>query len=319
MNPPLFSIIMPTYNRASLLNPVIVAILAQSINDFELIIIDDGSTDNTLEILSLYNDSRIKIRYQQNNGQTQARRQACSEAKGKYFAFCDSDDIWDIDYLHYINLVFTKYTADFVFTNYIVDEEELPRIDTTKTETQRWLANHATIIAADTYHFKDLYTALIDYQPIFCSCQALSSEHYRKIGGISQELNNKALGTVNTSEDSHIMRRSAITEKAYFINKVMVTLGRQGDNVSQSYTSNLDGGLNILLDLYNNYDLSKQHKMVTRKAIRQERQALSKQIYYFESAANYISHYRKQPKFDLTAKNHAHFFYSLAKRYLKLS
>ena len=319
MRQPLFSIIMPTYNRACVFCPIINALLAQSITDFELIIVDDGSTDNTLEILSSYDDSRIKVLYQNNNRQTQARRKACNEAKGKYFAFCDSDDIWDVDYLKSIHLVFAKYNADFVFTNYIVEGEKRPRIDLNKSETQGWLANNANLVGKDIYHFIDLYAALSYYQPIFCSCQALSCEHYRNIGGISKTLNNLALGTIQTSEDSHIIRRSAITQKAYFINQVRVKLGRQGDNMSGSYTSNLHGGLNILLDLYNNYNLSEPHKLITKKAIRKERQALSKQIYYFESSANYIKHYRSQPKIDLTAKNHAHFFYLVAKNFFGLS
>ena len=319
MSHPLFSVIMPTYNRSAVIGPVIEAILSQSITDFELIIVDDGSTDNTLEMLSSYKDERIRVLTQNNNRQTQARRKACTKANGKYFAFCDSDDVWDTDYLKSIYSVFVNYSADYVFTNYIVEGEDKKRINLDVIDTQKWLSRHGNLVDQNTYSFDDLYTALIEYQPIFCSCQALSKDHYQRIGGISEKINNKKLGTVQTSEDSHIIRRSAITDKAYFIDQTMVKLGRQGDNTSHSFTSNLRGGLNVLLDIDSNTVLKEAHRTVTQKAIREHREELCKQVYYYEPPLSYISHYWTQPKFELTFKNHAHFLYSLGKHCLKVT
>jgi hypothetical protein len=133
------------------------------------------------------------------------------------------------------------------------------------------------------------------------------------IGGILERINNKQLGTLQTSEDSHVIRRSAITSNSYFINKISVVLGRQGDNVSSSFTSNLRGGLNILLDILKHTKLSNNHKSLTKKSIEEHRQALAKQIYYFEPKSNYIKHYLNQPKLQLCFKNHVHFFLSFLK------
>lgn len=304
---------MPTYNRSDVIIPVINAILEQDCLDFELIIIDDGSTDNTLEILHNIKDPRVKILTQANNRQTQARKKGCEYASGDVFAFCDSDDIWIPSYLSDLKNVFTEYDADYVFTNYQVEGELKPRIDLDNRNTAFWLTKNSTKLGNNIFHFSDLYSALIEYQPIFCSCQAITKKHYISIGGISERINNKKLGTDLASEDTHVMMRSAITTNSYFINKTSVRLGRQGDNCSSSFTANLRGGLKILLDILKHTKLSSNHTRLTKKSIREHRQALAKQIYYFEPKSNYIRHYLSQPKVQLCFKNHAHFFLAVLK------
>ena len=85
------SVIIPTYNRANFLIKTINSILNQSVVVDEIIIVDDGSTDNTKEILSSLN---IKYIYQENNGVSSARNRGIVEATYDWIAFCDSDDIW---------------------------------------------------------------------------------------------------------------------------------------------------------------------------------------------------------------------------------
>jgi glycosyltransferase involved in cell wall biosynthesis len=100
----MFSIITPMYNGAALVAATIESVLAQTEKDWEMIIVDDCSPDNgkgaaTVEKYSL-KDNRIKlIRSQQNRGSSGARNIAMKNATGRYFAFLDSDDIWDNDYL----------------------------------------------------------------------------------------------------------------------------------------------------------------------------------------------------------------------------
>ncbi len=87
-----FSVIIPTYNRANLLDKAIESILNQSFSDWELIIVDDGSTDNTKEVVEKYPDDRIKYIYQSNAERSIARNNGISHSKGKYICFLDSDD-----------------------------------------------------------------------------------------------------------------------------------------------------------------------------------------------------------------------------------
>jgi len=89
-----FSIIIPTFNRARLISRAIESVLAQDFEDWEMIVIDDGSTDNTGDVVRLFTDidTRISYHYSQNQGAAAARNLGCSFALGKYFTFLDSDD-----------------------------------------------------------------------------------------------------------------------------------------------------------------------------------------------------------------------------------
>ena len=85
MNNPFFSIIMATYNRGHCISRAIDSVLAQSFKEWELIIVDDGSSDNTEEIVKKYNDKRIKyIKLSKNSGVNVARNRGYKEAKGEY-------------------------------------------------------------------------------------------------------------------------------------------------------------------------------------------------------------------------------------------
>jgi len=93
---PFFSVIMPVYNRADLVKDSIVSVLNQSFDDFELICIDDGSTDNTLLVLKeiANRDKRIKLISHQNKGRCAARNEGINAAAGEWIAFLDSDDFY---------------------------------------------------------------------------------------------------------------------------------------------------------------------------------------------------------------------------------
>lgn len=90
---PLVSIIIPTYNRGWILKEAINSVLAQDFTDFELIVVDDGSTDKTQDILNTYNEDIIALR-QNNQGVSAARNAGIASALGRFIAFLDSDDLW---------------------------------------------------------------------------------------------------------------------------------------------------------------------------------------------------------------------------------
>jgi len=89
---PTVSVIIPTYNRAEVLPRAIESVLAQTYEDFELIIVDDGSTDNTEEIIQSYEFEKIRYVYQENQGANAARNTGIRTANGEYISFLDSDD-----------------------------------------------------------------------------------------------------------------------------------------------------------------------------------------------------------------------------------
>jgi glycosyltransferase involved in cell wall biosynthesis len=98
---PVISVIVPIYNSGQYLEKTIISILNQTYKDLELILVDDGSTDNSGEICSEFqkNDNRIKILTQKNSGVSEARNKGIVESTGKYICFVDSDDWIDETYL----------------------------------------------------------------------------------------------------------------------------------------------------------------------------------------------------------------------------
>lgn len=109
------SVIIPTYNRAYCIEKSIRSVLDQTYRDLELIIVDDGSTDNTQEVVESIKDDRIRYIYQENAGACVARNHGINEARGEYIAFHDSDDTWRADKLQKQMAVCDAYDPEIQF------------------------------------------------------------------------------------------------------------------------------------------------------------------------------------------------------------
>ena len=125
----LVSIIMPSYNTAKFIPETIESVLAQSYDNWELIIVDDCSADNTDEAVKPFlSDTRIHyIKNEKNSGAAVSRNRALQEAKGKWIAFLDSDDLWMPDKLKKQIAFMETNGYRFSYTNYIeIDEKSNP-------------------------------------------------------------------------------------------------------------------------------------------------------------------------------------------------
>ena len=122
----LVSIIMPSYNTGRFIKETIESVLAQSYPVWELIIVDDCSTDNTDDVVNQYlADERIcYIKNDTNSGAAVSRNRALREAKGKWIAFLDSDDLWEPDKLQKQISFMIDNGYHFSYTNYIEIDEE---------------------------------------------------------------------------------------------------------------------------------------------------------------------------------------------------
>lgn len=112
----LVSVIIPTYNRSDLLGKAIQSVKDQSYPAIQIIIADDGSQDNTKDVIKQFDD--IEYYYQENKGQGAARNLGLKHAKGEYITSLDSDDIWYENFLETAVSALEKYDADFVFLNW---------------------------------------------------------------------------------------------------------------------------------------------------------------------------------------------------------
>lgn len=125
MDEELISIITPTYNCGKFIGETIETVLNQTYKNWEMIIVDDESKDNTEEVVSTYKDPRIKyIRLTENSGAAIARTRAMQEAKGKYMAFLDSDDLWKSNKLEAQIKFMKKNNYNFVCSSYEQIDEQ---------------------------------------------------------------------------------------------------------------------------------------------------------------------------------------------------
>ena len=125
MKEDLVSIIMPSYNTGKFIKETINSVLNQTYNNWELIIVDDCSTDDTEEIVNAIKDNRIKfLKNSTNSGAAISRNKAIKEAKGKWIAFLDSDDLWKKEKLEKQIRFMEENHYDFSYTNYTEIDEE---------------------------------------------------------------------------------------------------------------------------------------------------------------------------------------------------
>ena len=125
----LVSIIMPSYNTASYIAETVQSVLAQTYQDWELIIVDDCSTDDTDEVVKPFlSDSRIRyLKNEKNSGAAISRNRALREAKGKWIAFLDSDDLWMPEKLEKQIAFMEENGYHFSYTDYMeIDEASKP-------------------------------------------------------------------------------------------------------------------------------------------------------------------------------------------------
>lgn len=115
----LVSIIMPSYNSEKYIKDSIESVLSQSYNNWELIIIDDCSNDNTVNVIKSFNDKRIKLFInEKNSGAAISRNRALRESNGKWISFLDSDDVWMPNKLEEQLNFMVENNYSFSFTDY---------------------------------------------------------------------------------------------------------------------------------------------------------------------------------------------------------
>jgi len=159
----LVSIIMPSYNTARFIGETINSVLSQTYTNWELIIVDDCSTDNTDEVVgSFLSDERIRyLKNEKNSGAAVSRNYALREAKGKWIAFLDSDDIWLPEKLEKQIGFMTDNGYKFSYTNYEeIDENSVP--------LKRWVTGPKKIGKTGMYNYcwPGCLTVMYDYDTV---------------------------------------------------------------------------------------------------------------------------------------------------------
>lgn len=116
---PKFSVIITIYNKEAYLVNTITSVLSQTFQDFEIIVVNDGSTDNSLAAISNFSDDRIRIINQPNKGASAARNTGIKNATTKHLAFLDGDDEWHSHFLEEINILIEKFPLESIYATAI--------------------------------------------------------------------------------------------------------------------------------------------------------------------------------------------------------
>lgn len=171
---PFFSVIIPTYNREKLISATLDSIFAQSFHDFEVIVVDDGSTDGTLEVVSRYGD-RVTVLRQQNGGPGAARNTGITAACGEYVAFLDSDDLW----FPWALETYRQVIDDFKQPSYITGAPF--------TFSDEAAVASVTRTALRTAAFPDYLASSKAWRWYSCSSFVIRREVLQKVGGFTHE------------------------------------------------------------------------------------------------------------------------------------
>ena len=122
---PYFSVVIPLYNKETHFKKTLDLVLQQDFSDFELIIVNDGSTDNSVKVVESFSDERIRLFHQKNKGAAAARNFGIEKAKAKYIALIDADDEWKENHLSILKESIEKFPEAALFTtNYSIKYNE---------------------------------------------------------------------------------------------------------------------------------------------------------------------------------------------------
>src|SRR5690554_4012887 len=168
----MFSVIIPLCNKELSISNTIQSVLDQTFQNFEIVIVNDGSTDNSVKEVEKFDDKRIRLIHQKNQGVSAARNRGIEEAKYEWVAFLDADDLWRENHLKTLDDMIKKYPIDKVFTTSYIQSNQ--------TETEK---PNNTIDVIDNY-FKAALERRVTWTSIMCA----NKEVFDKVGGFNIKL-----------------------------------------------------------------------------------------------------------------------------------
>jgi glycosyltransferase involved in cell wall biosynthesis len=196
---PLVSVIIPTYNRADYLKLALKSVLEQTYKNIEVIVADDGSMDNTAEVVADFNDPRVKYFYQRNTGlPAVTRNRGLREASGEYVAFLDSDDMWQPEKLE-IQVEYLRNQPDYhlAYSNaWIIDETD---------------ARKGLIMDLELFKEGEIFKYLVKYNFIPQLTVLMKRKVFDEIGFFNED------PTLRAVEDYEYWLRVALRHKIGFV------------------------------------------------------------------------------------------------------
>ncbi len=217
-----FSVVIPLYNKANYIEKTLHSVLAQSFQDFEIVVVDDGSTDKSLEIAKKINDGRIRFIGQKNSGVSVARNQGIEVAKGKYIALLDADDYWYPTHLQKMAELFATFPEAGLFCmgyERVLNDKIVEK------------AHNHVHYSKGPQLIEDYFTASLVNSIAWTSAVAFSKERFYEIGKFDPDL--------RTGQDIDFFVRSALKVPVAFDPKITMRYHKQSENnLGQTHYNN---------------------------------------------------------------------------------
>lgn len=256
------SVIIPTYNRALLVQRAINSVLSQTHQPLEIIVVDDGSTDQTAEVLKLYGE-QIKYIYQQNEGVSSARNRGIRESQGTHIAFLDSDDEWLPQKLEHQESFLERNSSNVLITDSVEQSgEKAGKTSFEKCLFSDDLKNNGVL--------QDFSSMLLHQNFINLSTVIVKKECFNKEGFFDENL--------IATEDTDLWMRFSVHWPFGVLNQVTVNRFVEGDNLSADRIRQYWGRLTIFAKLLRN---EKACKKIGKEIIKDQLR-LTEGRYFFE-------------------------------------
>jgi glycosyltransferase involved in cell wall biosynthesis len=258
-----FSVAVHSYNRKDYIVETIESVLKQTLKPKEIIVIDDGSSDETELILKPYNDL---VFYEKiaNVGCGTSRKIAVEKCKYDWIACNDDDDLWEPNHLEELAKVITAFpSAEYLFSNHSqFDDRAEHNYDHFLTAPDEWWDRVVNERNGDAILLnKDAYKDFLNFNPSFPSTWAFTKKVYEKTGGIDTKYSRM------NSEDSDFTRRVLLNTVGACTSLRTVKLRRHGNNMSDDIAKNLLGKAIILEDILHKDILPLDYIQATKNAI----------------------------------------------------
>lgn len=302
------SVVIPTYNRSDYLLQTITSILAQTQSVDEIIVIDDGSTDDTADAIKKLNNSIIHYVYQDNTGQNIARDNGVKIAKNNWIALCDSDDLWEPNHIDNILQCHKLHQdAEFIFTNFTEFGSSKLFDNKFKSAPEYWWDGsfYQQNEKIKSYDIKKLLYKIVAFTPIFPSSSCFKRDKYFEFNVISEKLK----GLNIPAEDFYTALIFCARAKVASHEDCTVKIRKHDQNFSQSFMNNLLGEITIIKEA--THDLQKIIKLnkalITPLILQREMQLL----YGYFSAKQYKKYINLFSPRHITIKNSLKYLMSL--------
>ncbi|WP_200238462.1 glycosyltransferase family A protein [Lamprobacter modestohalophilus] len=301
MTSPLFSVIIPAFNREIMLENCLQSIGQQTYRPHEVVVCDDGSTDNSTAVATgTLNSLGLKheVFSVKNGGPSRARRLAVERSSGNFLLFLDSDDLWDPDYIETVAGALHESPSINVT---VMDFREVCGNATLRNSKFKSAPDNfwPTVGTPVKYGYlgnrKRLFIETLGFQPCFPSGLGISRGLYDQIGGI--DISSQRL----LSEDSHLTRKAFLHGKVYFIDRTLVTIQLHKNNRSAesneqyNYARKLFGKAYVLRRMAKEENLdNEQSQNITREIFKAEHAALHA-LYWSGNRASFMKALHERP------------------------